>query len=511
MQKYIVLSNCSYNARNIEISIFELSMPSLILLILVLFISQSFGLENMRCGTLQFAENLKNPKKMLAKKSCVPENSNEIVYARKTTNFIIYYTKSGQHAIRYEAYIDSLALYFEQAYNMHKNTLGMKKISGAQETYVFRQRVPSGLYPIEILDTGYLLDETPFGLTLPKGGEIVIENDFLYYDANCVKRPFTSRSTGKDYSVDWDLALKATVFHELYHAFQTTYYNWQVYSTFWMEASATGVEEIGAPDVNDYINYLNDNFNNPGRPMDGSVDSEGTEEYGWATLYLFLYSQIDSRFDSAIWSYFSKYPKDNFAMQLARLADSLGKNAEDLFHEYAKQVFYSGSRAKFSPYKSHFSVDMPKWPNWRINTKIPVTLQSGTVNFIRSVDEPKIGSVARKILMQYGDSSVWVLSRLCEKDECVGIKEPDVEPKVKVKELVAYPNPWNPKTQEIHFKNSPARGIEIRSASGALLTRVKPEEGDSLLFWKPTERPAPGILYYRALPYGKNKVLIVQY
>jgi len=482
-------------------------MPNIILFILILFFSLSFGGEHIRCGTLRFAENLKNPKKILAKKSCVPENSNEKVEFRKTTNFIIYYTTSGQHAIRYSAYIDSLERYFEQAYDMHKNILGMKKISGARETYYFRQNVPSGLYPIEILDTGYFYDsDPPFGFTLSKGEEIVIENDFLSYDQYCIKHPFTSISTGKDYSVDWDLALKATVFHELYHAFQSTHYNWQVYNTFWMEASATGVEEIGAPDVNDYISYLSSNFRYPGKSMDSSINIDnGLGQYGWATLYLFLYSQIDRRFDSAIWDYFSKYPKDNFAMQLARLADSLDKDAEDLFHEYAKRVFYSGKRANFSP-EELFWVDMPKWPDWNINTKVPSVLQPGTIDFIRIANEPSTVSVARKSQMKDGDYPVWVLSRLLEREY--------VAEALAKKELAAYPNPWNPKTAAIHFKNLPekSKGIEIRSANGALLTRIKHEEGDSLtLSWEPKKFPAPGILYYRALPYGKNKALIVQY
>jgi hypothetical protein len=55
-----------------------------------------------------------------------------------------------------------------------------------------------------------------------------------------------------------------------------------------------------------------------------------------------------------------------------------------------------------------------------------------------------------------------------------------------------------------------SKGIEIRSANGALLARIENKNGDSLS-WKPDKIPAPGILYYRALPYGKNKVLIVQY
>jgi len=500
-------------------------MSRIILFTLVMFLSQSFGLENMRCGTLHFAENLKNPpKRMLAKNGCVPENLYGEVYSRKTTNFIIYYTKSGSHAIRYNEYIDSLALYLEQAYTLHKNTLGMKGISGAKKTHHYKQNVPNGLYPIEVIDTGLLRDyegdyTSTFGITFhpdfsrTKETEIAIENDFLYgadCSGNKSTRPFSSQATGVNYSVNWDLALKVTTFHELYHAFQATYFNWQRNSTFWTEASATGVEDIGAPDVNDYINYISSNFKNPGTSM---ADLEHMDEYGWAVLYLFLYSQIGHRFDSAIWDYFSKYPKDDFAMQLARLVDSLQtkhdfeKDAEDLFHEYAKRVFYSGNRAKFSPYEL-FWVDMPKWPDWRVNTRVSLILQPGTIDFIRTTSEPNTASVARKSPVQDGDYTVWVLSRLLEKEY--------ISSEVSEKEIAAYPNPWNPRKNQnspaIRFKNIPEKsnGIEIRSANGALLTRIERKEGDSLS-WEPKKIPAPGILYYRALPYGKNKVLIVQY
>jgi hypothetical protein len=494
-------------------------MPRVILFTLALFFSQSFGLDGTRCGTARFAENLKNPKKrMLAKEGCVPENFYGVVETKKTTNFIIYYTKTKSHAIKSNEYIDSLASYLEQAYRLHKNTLGMKNISGARNTYHYRQNVPDGLYPIEVIDTGLLRGEegeyaNTFGLTFPPNGnrpngtEIIVENDFLYgadCSGNASKLPFKSQSTGVDYSIKWDLALKATVFHELYHAFQSTYFNWQKYKTFWMEASATGVEEIGAPDVDDYINYLS--FK-PGKSME---NSSNMEEYGWATLYLFLYSKIGPRFDSAIWNYFLKQPEDNFGMQLARLVDSLQKkqgfdrDAEDLFHEYARQVFYSGSRAKISPYELFWD-DMPKWPDWRTNTRIPSVLQPGTIDFIITENVPNTAFVTRKSSLQDGNYSVWVLSRLLEKEY--------VAP-APAKEMVAYPNPWNPKESPfaIYFKHLPekSKGIEIRSANGALLKRIECKECDSL-HWEPEKKPAPGILYYRALPYGKNKALIVQY
>jgi len=493
-------------------------MPRITLFIIILFFSQSFGLENMRCGTLLFAENLKNPKKRaLAKAGCVPENLYEKIEPRKTENFIIYYTKSGPHAIRSNEYIDSLASYLEQAYNLHKNTLGMKSIYGVRKTYQYRQNVPNGLYPIEVIDTGLYRDyegeyANTFGLTFPsdnrkpKETEIVIENDFAYgadCSGNVSKSHFKSRDV--DYYDEWKLILKATIFHELYHSFQSTYFNWQRYNSFWMEASATGVEEIGAPEANDYINYLS---SMSGKSME---DSRSFEEYGWATLYLFLYSQIDSRFDSAIWDYFSKYPKNNFGMQLARLVDSLqknhsfDKNAEELFHEYAKQIFYSGNRVKFSPYSRLFWVDMPKWPNWSVyKTIAPSVLQPGTFDFIRTAEEPNT-AFAKKSPLQYGDSLIWVLSRLLEKEY--------VAPDTTAKEIVAYPNPWNPKRfKKTSFGPLPknSSGVEIRSSNGALLKRIDGEAGD-ILTWQPEKIPAPGILYYRTLPYGKNKVLIVQY
>jgi hypothetical protein len=486
---------------------------------LALFFSQSFSLENTRCGTLQFAESLKNPKKRtLAKEGCSPESLYGDVHSKRTTHFIIYYTKSGPHAIRYNEYIDSLEFYLEQAYSLHKNTLGMKDISGARKTYHYKQNVPVGLYPVEVIDMGLLRDEEgtytqTFGITFspdgsrPKETEIIVENDFLYgadCSGNTSKRPLKSTSTGVDYSVKWDWALKVTVFHELYHAFQAVYFNWSKKEshTFWLEASATGVEEIGAPDVNDYINYLEYNFRKPGKSME-DISSGSYEEYGWVAFYLFLFSEMGERFDSAIWNYFSKYPRDNFATQLARYVDSLQrkhgleKNAEDLFHKYASHVFYSGSRAEFSPYE-FFWADMPKWPDWKTNKTAPSALKPGTIDFIAAENEPSTVYVARKSKLD-GISSVWVLSRLLEKELAAPAKE-----------MVAYPNPWNPmKNPEMRFKHLPekSKGIEIRSANGALLTRIKPDS----LSWKPDKIPAPGILYYRTLPYGKNKVLIVQY
>ncbi len=486
---------------------------------LILLFSQSFGANGVRCGTMQFAENFKNAKiKPLAKPGCIPEDyyDPQNVLETKTQHFIIYYTLQGVHAVKTKAYIDSIAKYLEQAYKLHKDSLGMKSISGVNRTYHYQKNVPNDLYPIEILDLGLLRGaegdyaET-FGITFaqdaPWKTQIAIENDFLQ-GADCSGNPSTKPFISPqkvNYSEKWDWALKATVFHELYHGFQMMQLNISENRTFWLEASAAGVEEIGAPEVNDYINYLPSVFYYPGTSMENNSNGD----YGYAVLYLFLFSELNPRFDSAIWSFFSRYPKEKFSAQLTRLVDSLSRtgkidiSSEELFHKYASQVFYSGKRAEFSPNQLYWK-DMTEWPEWRINPKAPLSLPAGAIDFItKSGDDepPNVGPLVKISPLDYGNSSVWVLSRLLEDNSTVLAKGV----------FAAYPNPWNPKLHpKLHFQNTDSAGVEIRSANGALLKRLNKNSKDSQV-WQPEKTPAPGILYYRTLPYGKNKVLIVEY
>ncbi|MCL2284077.1 MAG: hypothetical protein FWC26_12245 [Fibromonadales bacterium] len=489
----------------------------ILLMIVALLFSQSFGAGNVRCGTVQFTDNSKKIAK-LAKPGCIPENFYGEVLNKKTPHFIIYYTLQKTHAVKTVAYIDSLAIYLEQAYKLHKDSLGMRGILGASKTSHYLQTVPAGLYPVEVVDTGMLRDDEEgdyaltFGLTFPPNGrspratQIVIENDFLS-GADCKGNPSTKPFLSDDGSIDyskpdkWPLALKVTTFHELYHSFQLEQVSILDNNSFWLEASATGVEEIGAPEVDDYLRYLSVNFKNPGKSMNVLP---AHESYGYATLYLFLFSKLDSRFDSGIWKYFSdpKKAKDKFSMQLARLADSLGIDAEKLFHEYAAQVFYSGKRASYS--YSHFWEDMSKWPEWSVSVFAPKrVLPDGAFYFLNKINEsiPDVDSVAKYSVLNYGDSSVWVLSRLLEKEYV---------PETPKMEFTAYPNPWNPRIPLRFMLPENANQVEIRSASGVLLERIKGEPG-SVLVWEPKKQLAPGILYYRVLPNGKNKVLLVEY
>ncbi|MDR2581578.1 MAG: hypothetical protein LBC85_11385 [Fibromonadaceae bacterium] len=490
-------------------------------LAMLLLFSPLFGRGGVRCGTVQFAEDAKNPaKRLLARPgftNCVPDNYP--VFERRTRHFIIYYKTEGVHAIKTMAYIDSLAKYLEDAHKLFTDSLGMGYVLGASQTWHYQKRVPAGLYPVEVIDTGLLRDyegeySETYGLTFapnsrsPRATQVVIENDFMH-GADCTGKlsaiPFISPQNG-DYSVKWPEALKITAYHELYHSFQLMYFDLSKHHTFWLEASAAGVEEIGAPEVNDYISYLSNVFNDPGRSME---NSSSMQEYGHATLYLFLFFKLGPKFDSYIWNSFLKNPQEKFAVHLAWLAKSLDENPEDLFHEYARSVFFSGSRSTHLEATLFWPSDQGKWPAWRTNTTSPSVLPATTINFIRRESMPNTDSAKISHLV-FSDTTIWILSRLLEKELPEPPKPPEPE-----KELTAFPNPWNPnKSSEFKFMNLPANstGVEIRTSNGALLARVyKNEEGDTQVIWHPKKTPAPGILYYRALPHGKNKKLLVIY
>jgi len=510
-------------------------MPIFIpLTVIALLFSQSFGAGGVRCGTVQFMENSKKSEKRLAKPgfdNCRADNYYITVSDTMTKNFIIYYTtdKTSPHAVTRE-YIDSLAKYLEEAYNFHKN-LGMAGILGQRQTWHYRKSVPLGFYPVEVIDTGLLRGEegeysNAYGLVFPvntQSTQMIIENDFLY-GANCSgassTEPFYSHING-DYSRPgkWHLALKVTVFHELYHSFQINQVrNMTSRNTFWLEASATGVEELAAPEVNDYVSYVHDYINYYIWPslIDSIVNiwrEEDPPGYNWAPFYLFLASELGQNFDSFIWKSFFQAQNDIFPVHLARYANSLEIDAEYLFHKYASYVFYSGKRAKFLPDSllpiPRYLSDLPIWPERAVGKTLRRVLPEASFYFLEKTSEnpPSIDSVWGVSSLNYGDSSVWVLSRLLK----TGVLPP------KLNKFVAYPNPWNPRnprTPEIKFAPLPenSTGIEIRSSNGVLLDRIKGNPGDELTWGQNSKKPpAPGILYYRTLPHGKNKVLIVEY
>ena len=127
-----------------------------------------------------------------------------------------------------------------------------------------------------------------YGLTYPmSGGDrgpsyLEIDNDFenpVFGTADGVCRGY-SGSRGHD-------ALRVTLAHEFFHAVQFGYY--QGYDgAWWQEASATWMEDVLHPGVNDYLQYVCIFLESPKRALDGGDPRIDLHAYGSSIFAFFL-------------------------------------------------------------------------------------------------------------------------------------------------------------------------------------------------------------------------------
>ena len=127
-----------------------------------------------------------------------------------------------------------------------------------------------------------------YGLTYPiTGGDsgpsyLEIDNDFenpVFGTADGVCRGY-SGSRGHD-------ALRVTLAHEFFHAVQFGYY--QGYDgAWWQEASATWMEDVLHPGVNDYLQYVCIFLESPKRALDGGDPRVDLHAYGSSIFAFFL-------------------------------------------------------------------------------------------------------------------------------------------------------------------------------------------------------------------------------
>ena len=115
----------------------------------------------------------------------------------------------------------------------------------------------------------YVLDLSPqrvYGYTIPEGpGRQARWASFIQVDND-----YTDRVYGITRGVD---AVRVTAAHEFFHAIQYSYYSEGL--SWWMEATATWMEDVAYDEVNDYYQYLDTFFNRPADPLDqftGSYD-----------------------------------------------------------------------------------------------------------------------------------------------------------------------------------------------------------------------------------------------
>lgn len=497
--------------------------------------------------------------------NCSPEAYYNKVLSKKTEHFQIFYTLDGPHATQ-KAFVDSVAANLERAYKFHVTEVGMRKPLGHKKSYHYQEDVEDGLYPVEIIDIDMARnprdlfgDETCrgcFGLTYPPNKSntdttaLLIDNDFKYITSTGKRKsmegnpqctyieasvPLTQQITGDNFSEHWDKAIRITVFHELYHASQLRYLNMYYNYTIWFEASAVGVEEIGNPDVNDYFGYIVDTFKKLGEPLN-NLD---TFAYGISPLYLYLYSNVEKKFDKEIWTNFSKNPDKTVDVQISNYLKKKKLNADSVFHDFAVRLSFSGERStavsskqwvygdeknwatidfdethnKMTVYEhdfipdtstfliSYYSGGHPDLTNYKGEASAAI-YRKGKATIIPIKTTNTADSIFGTTSL--ADSTIWIFSRLGESDY--------IKTLVKDNKLKAYPTPWRSGTLCFSPLPRDKEYIEIRNRRGAIVMQEKYQGTMHCLDESQVRnKMAPGVYWFRAGNSGKAEKFIIIY
>ncbi len=514
-----------------------------------------------RCGTFQAMLNRGKNERLTARSialpSCAADYYYDSVYTRNTDHFQFFYTLNGPHATT-EKFVDSAAVNLEKAWTLHVSKTGMKHPVSSEYTLHYKQKVSSGLYPVEILEInmirniGYNLGNNYgckngcFGITLSTNDnnseqtELVLDNDFFFIpqfnrsidtlrisdSLTCTYPVATEPLVNEaDYSIEWEKGIRVTAYHELYHAIQLRYLNLYSYRTFWFEASASGVEEIGAPDVNDYFAYLPRMFSSTGIPLD-----QLSEEYGLGILYVYLYDRLGKNFDKSIWESFHKNPSKGFAEQLQAVSKNNHLSADSLFHDFVSRLVFAGSRSSAVDSSFWISRDQPQWPTFQSKEKINYTaLQPLAYDYysMPMLDVSNFRGKATVALYKDGkamlrpivntqtldsvqternvyDSLTWIVSRYNENEV---LPEEVTDPTLR-----AYPTPW--RSGQLCFTPLPKdkQFIEIRNRRGNLVMRQS-YDSRTLCIDEMTvkQKMVPGVYRFRPGTKGKTKDFLIIY
>lgn len=524
------------------------------------------------CGTAQIMESLSSNRnifkqRLAAKPSarttstgCTFRDLYDSVYSRTTKHFEIFYTLNGAHKTT-TAFIDSLEKALEYAWDFHVNKSGMLPPKGYTESYHYEKRVQDGLYPIEVIDLYHLQNYTNaglrepcrecFGLTLTNGdeaSEMLIDNDFRIVPETSTiidtvefngkvctyaraSEEFLNTSYNYSYAKNFMAALRVTSIHEMYHGIQFRYSSKMPQYNFWFEASASGVEEIAAPDIDDYFIYLPKLSRNNGFALKNLE-----KPYGAGIFFMYLNNHVSPKTNRLIWENFAKEPKKSFQYQLEQVAKGQGLSADSLFHDFIIRLSFTGERSSLVDSTFWITSDQPNWPEFQSEPEngtftpydldytayayfangvpdmskftgrasaIAIKPNDYSIRFLPSTNS--VDSTQAEFLKGVSpDSILWVFSRFNEEEV--------IPTHFKDSTLRAYPTPWRqgslcftPLPQDKDF-------IEIRNRRGNLVSKIRYssythclDEGEvkSLL--------VPGVYRFRVGNSGKLKDFIIVY
>ncbi len=315
-------------------------------------------------------------------------------------------------------FVQRAAYHFERYWSYFADTLGMDMPTGGSSSQVFTGSSDGARYTVDICDIGtaqptYWRDEI-YGLTWPQPAiSTMLENDFLWQasaDSNgkVTGQPIQAVVNGQvlhDYTVDWDMGIEVTAIHEFYHGIQFTYVAEPANGTYhdWYELSSTGMEEVLAPEVNDYFQYLPCLFQNHDRiPLIQSDNGvcNFPPMFGFGVFHQYLTYTLGKKFDVVLWSAL-RSNGDDLPAALQATARYYHVSWDSLYAEFSAALASAGRGSTAACADANAPVflrDRPCWPMPAFDS-LPVvgdslrsTLQALTFQLFSS---PPTGTEAR--------------------------------------------------------------------------------------------------------------------
>jgi hypothetical protein len=315
--------------------------------------------------------------------------------------------------------------YFELDWSYYADSLGMSMPTGGSFSQVFTGPSDGNRYTVDIcnLETSQSDFSGPvYGVTSPSPIATMLENDFLYgahvfADGSVTGQPIQAIVNGQilhDYTVDWDMGIKVTAIHEFSHGVHFGYTPNAVGGFHdWYELSATAMEEVMAPEVNDYFQYLPCLFQNPHKvPLINSDNGVCSfpPMFGQGIFHQYLTHALNKRFDATLWGTL-RVNGNNLPSALKSTAQFYGANWDSLYSNYTAAFAAAGRPGSAASCKDStapiFLRDLPCWP-------IPSQLSAPSLSRSRYdtlpaltfelLSPPKASTVAHVDLSGMGDA-----------------------------------------------------------------------------------------------------------
>lgn len=282
--------------------------------------------------------------------------STEFSYIPPSGNFVFHYDTTGTHAIpaaqtipgaeeqNIPDYIYHAAFAADSSYRYQVGKLG------------FTDFVRDTPYEIEFRNFGF------YGTTTVSGS-----TTFITIHSNFNGFPPNTHPKGNQIG-----ALYVTMAHEIKHAIQYAANRWRGSAgTFnWIEMDATMMEEIVHDDVNDYYNYIRQNFNSD-RPSSssifGSPQNPTPGAYWHITWMLYFAEEFGMPFWVDVWEDIRAEPLINFA---DAIDGQLLQRGERLSSAHLKNhLWHLGSGEQFIPADFGFR-ERQFYPNASISSEL---------------------------------------------------------------------------------------------------------------------------------------------